>query len=362
MSLENKFVLRVPLDASRVRGFAAGLTVKALTWNQREATQQTLVRLDAEGKGTAIFSFDEQPQETLRVALGPENATPFELRRLQTIAVGVPATVWGDAREAVAAPVRITAWYAWWWQNWQRTFTVRGRVVNDRGVPISGVAVEAFDVDAWWWWTSQEQVGEGITDEDGAFALEFRRGSGWSPWWWWATREWKANAELVGRITAFVGQYSRYGSLTAPTDAPGMEVFRGLLATSSRPLPRSFQAGWEKQGIGNSGLDTSAMESLRERLVEVLPRNFPLPVWPWTTWAPWEDCGSNLIFRVTDRCGDEARVLLNEGISDTRWEVPAALDVTLRARDTGREGKGMAWTLVDYLFPEVPGAVLAHTA
>jgi len=362
MSRENRFVLRVPLDASRVRGFASSLTVKALAWSQQDATQQKLVRLDAEGRGTAIFEFEERPQETLRVALGPENATPFELRRLQTLSINVPAAVWGDAKEAVVPVVPISAWYAWWWQHWKQTFRVTGRVIHPGGVPVAGATVSAFDIDAWWWWTAQEQVAEAVTDDDGAFALEFTRGSGWSAWWWWATREWMSNVELVGRITAFVGQYPRYGSLPAPTNAPSLEVFGALLASSARPMPRRFQAGWDKPGTSNGTIDPGAFESLRERLVEILPRNFPLPVWPWAAWTPWEDCGANLIFRVMDRCGDESTVLLNEGVGETRWEIPSLLDVTLTARDVRPREKGAEWTLVDYLFPEAPDAVLARSA
>jgi hypothetical protein len=342
-----------------------------LAWSKQGVTQQRLVRFGEERTGTAVFELEEQPQEPLRLAVGPESATPFELQRLQTLAVSVPASSWKGKSEALLKPIQISAYHWWWWQHWRQSFKVSGRVVSSGGVPVVGVTVSAFDIDAWWWWTAQERVGEATTDDDGGFALEFTRASGWWPWWWWATRTWQANAEMVGRITAFVGQYPQYGALAAPTAEPSLEVFESLLAASPRPMLTLAQPG---QGTGLGAIEPAALESLRERLVEILPRNFPLPVWPWVRWAPWEDCGANLIFKVTDRCGDETTTLLNETASETRWEIPARLDVTLTTREARFGEKRPGWTLVDHLFPaghsaalngrasEGTGAVLGGTA
>lgn len=371
MPQTQSFVLRIPLDASQVRGFSPDHAVKVAVWGRQSAAQQQTVHFDPRGKAVAAFGFEERPQESLRVALGPASATVFELQRLQTISVSVPAAAWSAANAVTLTPVAISTWFWWWWQHWKQSFRITGRVADPRGGPVAGATVTAFDVDAWWWWTAQESVGEAITDERGAFAVEFVRASGWSPWWWWATREWQANAELVGRITAFVGQYPRFGALAAPTAQPCAAAFEGLLATSARPMPRRLSSGAACQGSG--AIDPAALETLRERLVEILPRNFPLPVWPWAAWAPWEDCGANLRFRVTDECGEESRVLLQEGVSETRWEIPAALDVTLTVREA-RTPKPAGWTLVDYLFPgdraplwrgsagDLRGVVLGETA
>jgi hypothetical protein len=346
---DHRFVLRVPLDASQVSEFCPNCAVRVLVSSKQCAPQQRLVRFSKDKKGTAAFEFESAPQEALRVALGPETATAFELQRMQTIAVNVPASSWSGTSDVAMPAVQISAYYWWWWQHWQQSFKVTGRVVSSRGVPVIGAAVSAFDVDAWWWWTAQERVGEVTTDEDGSFAIEFRRASGWSPWWWWATRDWQANAELVGRITAFVGQYPKFGALVGPTAQPSMEVFQPLLASSSRPMPAKLSPVRPGQGSG-SAIDPAALEGLRERLAEILPRNFPLPVWPWAQWAPWEDCGANLIFKVTDTCGDETTVLLNESVSEARWDIPSTLDVTLTTREARFREKRLGWTLVDYLF------------
>ncbi len=357
MPPESRFVLRVPLDASRVGGFNPDYSVKVMAWMKQGQPQQQLVKLSKEGKGTVRFEFEERPQEAVRVALGPESATPFELQRLQTVSLSVAAAEWSSKNDITLPAMQISTYHWWWWQHWRQSFKVTGRAVSSRGVPIIGATVAAFDIDAWWWWNSQERVGEVTTDEDGAFAIEFTRSSGWWPWWWWVTREWQTNPELVGRITAFVGQYAKFGALPRPAPAPSLDVFQQLLAASPRPRPLRLIG--DGQGIGSGAIDPASLESLRERLVEILPRNFALPVWPWSAWAPWEDCGANLIFKVTDKCGDETTVLLNESVSDARWEIPSALDVTLTTRDVGFRERRPAWSLVDYLFPnkhpEFPG-------
>jgi hypothetical protein len=368
---ENRFVLHVPLDASRVPDFTPGVAVRVLAWSKQGTSQQRLVRFGSSRKSAATFEFEDRPQESLRVALGPETATPFELQRLQTISAAVPVSSWISATEVTLPPMQISQWYWWWWQHWKQNFRITGRVVNASDVPIIGASVSAFDIDALWWWTAQERVGEATTDDDGSFAMEFTRASGWSPWWWWATRAWQPNPELVGRITAFVGQYAKFGALAGPTPVPDLEVFHALLAASPRPMPPRLSLVRSARDNGHTAIDPAALEGLRERLVEILPRNFPLPVWPWSAWAPWEDCGANLIFRVADRCAGETTVLLNESVSETRWEIPSTLDVTLTSRDTALPERRPGWTLVDYLFPasrsplwnaEEPAAALARPA
>jgi hypothetical protein len=353
---ENRFVLRVPLDASRVPEFCPDCKVQVLAWSKQCAPQQRVVRFSKDKKGVATFEFESAPQESLRVALGPEMATAFELQRMQTISVSVPATSWSGTSEVTLPAVQISAYYWWWWQHWQQSFKVTGRVVSSRGVPVIGAAVSAFDIDAWWWWTAQERVGGATTDEDGSFAIEFKRSSGWWPWWWWATRDWQVNAELVGRITAFVGQYAKFWALGAPTPAPSLEVFHPLLASSARPLPRGMSLVQQIER-GTGAIDPASLENLRERLVEILPRDFALPVWPWFRWAPWEDCGANLTFKVMETCGDETTVLLHESVSEARWDIPSTLDVTLTTRAARFREKRLGWTLVDYLFSENRGQV-----
>lgn len=352
MSSANKFVLRVPLDASRVPDFLPDRSVSVLAWYKQGVPQQRIAAFNPQGKGSASFEF-QRPPESLRVALGPETATPADLQRLQTISVTVPSSTWQTGAEVSLPAIRISSYHWWWWQHWRQNFKLTGRVLSARGVPIIGATVSAFDIDAWWWWTAQEQVGRATTDADGCFAIDFTRGCGWWPWWWWVTREWQANPVLVDQITAFVRHYPRLAALGPATPAPSLDVFHSLLASSPRPMPSRFSASLFQSGqtIANSAIDPAALESLRERLIEILPKNFMLPIWPWAAWSPWEDCGANVLFKVTETCADETTVLLNETISEARWDIPSSLDVTLTAREGRFRERALGWTLVDYLFP-----------
>jgi hypothetical protein len=352
MSSANKFVLRVPLDASRVPDFLPDRSVSVLAWYKQGVPQQRIAAFNPQGKGSASFEF-QRPPESLRVALGPETATPADLQRLQTISVTVPSSTWQTGAEVSLPAIRMSSYHWWWWQHWRQNFKLTGRVLSARGVPIIGATVSAFDIDAWWWWTAQEQVGRATTDADGCFAIDFTRGCGWWPWWWWVTREWQANPVLVDQITAFVRHYPRLAALGPATPAPSLDVFHSLLASSPRPMPSRFSASLFQSGqtIANSAIDPAALESLRERLIEILPKNFTLPIWPWAAWSPWEDCGANVLFKVTETCADETTVLLNETISEARWDIPSSLDVTLTAREGRFRERALGWTLVDYLFP-----------
>jgi hypothetical protein len=56
-----------------------------------------------------------------------------------------------------------------------------------------------------------------------------------------------------------------------------------------------------------------------------------LRLWPWYPWQPWFDCSPDIIFKVTQACGGPAKLIVNESIFQTRWDIPAALSVTLVA-------------------------------
>jgi hypothetical protein len=60
---------------------------------------------------------------------------------------------------------------------------------------------------------------------------------------------------------------------------------------------------------------------------------------------------------VTDTCGDETTVLLNESVSEARWDISSTLDVTLTTREAGFREKRFGWSLVDYLFSANRGRV-----
>jgi hypothetical protein len=83
-------------------------------------------------------------------------------------------------------------------------------------------------------------------------------------------------------------------------------------------------------------VDTKQLDTLRERLLRVLP-SIPelerLQVWPWIPWTPWWDCRPDIIFRATQVCDGVEKVVVSENFSSARWNVTSDLSVTLVAHD-----------------------------
>lgn len=341
------FVLRVPVDVSQVPDFTPGRRISVLARNGQGYLEHRMVTFETQDKVTVTFRMEQAP-ESLRVLIGPGTATPSELRYLHTPCVTVPHSAWHASAEVELPSFRVSAWDWWWWQHWRQSFHVTGRVVDAYGRPLAGAAVSAFDVDAWWWWTTREQVGSAVTGSDGSFSIEFNRRCGWQPWWWWATRDWQVDAELMETITGFVRQYPGLGLPAADADyAPSLEIFQPLLASKARPLPPLMAATLSQAG---KTINPAALEPIRERLVEILPRRFPLPVWPWSQWSPWEDCGANLTFRVTETRGSKTTVLVDEGALSAHWDIPRCFDVKLIAPEARSSPASTDWTLVDHYF------------
>jgi hypothetical protein len=344
------FVLRVPIDVSQVPDFTPGRRISVLARSGQGYREHRLVTFETQDNVTVTFQLEQMP-ESLRVLIGPGTATPSELRYLHTPCVTVPPSAWHASAEVELPPIRVSAWHWWWWQHWRQSFYVSGLVVNAYGRPVAGAEVSAFDVDAWWWWTTREQVGSAVTRSDGSFFIEFTRCCGWRPWWWWATRDWQVDAELMEMTTSFVHQNPELGLPAADANsAPSLEIFQPLLTSGTSPLPPMIAATLSQAG---KTINPAALEPIRERLVEILPRRFPLPIWPWSEWSPWEDCGANLIFRVTETQGNETAVLVDEGAVSAHWDIPACFDVKLLAREATSARASTDWTLVDHLFPQV---------
>jgi hypothetical protein len=328
---ENKgFRLEVPLDASQVKHLKPERPVKVIAYG-KGVTREAIAKLDAEGKGTVAFTFDEPPG-TLNVAVGPENASAQDLKNLQTISVNVPASRWNAGNALKLNPVVISSYYWNWWWRWCQTFKVTGRVLCADGSPVAGATVCAFDVDWWWWWTSQEQVGCTTTDSTGSFEIDFTRCCGWWPWYWWLTREWQLDAIVTSKIVDFLRTNPKLGPIPTPSPKPSLDVFQQLLGSSKaskRARPATNVAAKSSLALASSDIDPSVLDGLRSQLLEIIPPEFPYPIWPWYPWWPWWDCGANLIFTVTQTCGLQLNTIVNQTIADTQWDVPTNYNVTL---------------------------------
>ncbi len=218
MSENIEFRLEVPLDASQVKGFSLDRALKVIAYGKRLTVAGT-AKLDAQGKGGVAFVFREAPG-SLKVAVGPENASPDNLKHLQTLSVDVPASKWGSSNELRLTPIVISSYYWRWWLTWCQEFKVTGRVLCADGSPVAGATVCAFDVDWWWWWTSQEQVGCSTTDATGSFEIDFTRCCGWWPWWWWALRDWQLDPIVTEKIIAVLRTNPQFGQIPTPSPKP----------------------------------------------------------------------------------------------------------------------------------------------
>ena len=110
----SNFRLQIPLDASGIKGFKPDRAVKVVAFDAKGHAYEDVVKLDAKGKGIASLVFEELPG-SVRVAVGPENASAEQMKGLQTINVVVASRQWRDKKELTIAAVPISAYYWWWW-------------------------------------------------------------------------------------------------------------------------------------------------------------------------------------------------------------------------------------------------------
>jgi hypothetical protein len=334
MAESQQYRLEVPVDASQAADFKPNHPVKVVAYARSGETRESVVRLSTEGKATASFTFEQAPGP-VQVALGPDTVSADDLKNLQTITANVPASSWASAREVIIPVVPISTYYWRWWLHWCRSFKVTGRLVCSDGSPVAGATVTAYDVDAWWWWTSQEQVGTALTDASGSFEIDFTRCCGWFPWYWWALRYWAVDPYLVDQISAVLKRNLSFGRLPAALPAPSLDVFQKLLASSAKTSRAGVLANAVRPAgnLVDTTVDPNALTDLRDQLLNVLPREFPLPIWPWYPWYPWFECGANLIFKATQVCSGQTQTIVSQTIADTNWDVSTTFNVTLTTND-----------------------------
>jgi hypothetical protein len=312
--------ISIPLDASSVDNFQPDIPVKVALLSTSGVLAAQIVKLDEKGQGVAQFDLKQLPG-SVRVVVGPSEASDQELTQLQTISATISTRTLAN-RETQLAPIVISSFYWHWWHFWCRTFTITGRVVCPDGSPVPGATVCAYDIDWWWWWTSQQQVGCATTDASGAFTITFRWCCGWWPWWWWRARFWQLEPKLVEKIHPLIEHVPSFKP-PIPSPRPSLDVFTSLAAergVATRPA--------------SAEVDLAALPMLRDQLLKKLPISAELAqlrVWPWFPWQPWWDCTPDVIFKVTQECQGQSRLIVDEQFWDTRWDIPTSLSVTLVA-------------------------------
>ncbi len=340
------FELFVPLDASAVGGDGQVAEVQVLARTKAGATYAQTVKLSPKQTALAKLQFESKPA-AVTLYVGPAGASPEQLQGMQTITRTLSLAQ--VAKPQLKLPAISIGTYYWrWWLYRCRRFTIRGRVVCPDGSPVPGAKVCASDVDWWWWWSSQQELACTTTNENGEFQMSFFWCCGYLPLWWWRHRQWQLNTSLAAHVVESLRQHPQLAELPEPTPKPDLEVFARLLDQRAQ-APQSSQL---LAALGNSAalarapraananlpttIDPSVLDMLRPALLPNLkatPALERLRVWPWFPWHPWWDCSPDIVFKVTQECDGETRVIVDEQLADVRPNIPQDLDVTLVAKD-----------------------------
>jgi len=360
-----EFVLIVPIDVSKAEEREAGAAVRVAAVTEKGTLVSQAAKLNRAGKAKVKLEFDERPRD-LKVYVGPGDAKGEELPKLQSLEVRVPRATLAesDQVELESVVVKPAQWI--YWLRWCRDYEITGRITCPDGSGVPGAEVTAFDIDWCWYWVSKLPVATAVTDQQGYYTLKFRWCCGWRPWWWWTVRHWRLDPELLERIQPLLQLDPDLPKPPRPTPTPDPEVFKRLLEeVDDFADPRLLDVGGRHEdtlGVdrlrglrrpdrpdslgdlgGNLGvdpggrLDPEILTRLRDPLLRRLPRVeelIRLRVWPWYPWCGWLDCAPDLVFRVTQDCGDEEdKLLIDENLLSTRWDVADGATINLMALD-----------------------------
>jgi hypothetical protein len=261
--------------------------------------------------------------ETLRFEVDLRPGRPEESRGARANA----------AREINVGNLQLSAALYARWLIICRTYTIHGRVVCRQwqydgptgrwifcDAPVPGARVEVYDVDCFLWWCWRNLIASATTDINGNFTITFR----WCCLLWrpWLLRNWTVDPDLYGRIHALLAG----AGIPVPPPPPGPDPLFLQQLSANAALSPSAARGAKAPGIIDMPV---AAETLRA----VLPQSAELErlrVWPW---YDWDDCAPDVVFRVTQVCHDETRVIYSESNASARNDIPTTLNVTLLANN-----------------------------
>jgi hypothetical protein len=339
--LTKKHTIKVELDASQIEELDRQVALKVAAVKQGEIIGSKVVDLSKMDDASSI------PIEV--EYLTKERSTPMGVQLM--VGPDVP-----DENFLLTKPLKrsISGKYNWkefvydakkwviprliypWWLVWCRSFTIQGQVVCGNGSPVPGATVTAYDVDRWWWWCWKDKVASAVTDANGNFEIKFK----WCCRWWWYPlflkklpylrkkwefflKDWFLDPVLVEKIKVLFEKEGLQHSMPALTPKPDLKTFEILM--------RKLES-FKRLDVGNRMVVApETLENTRQALVKLLP-DAPelkaLHIWPW--W-PWGDCNPDIIFKVTQDCGEPDTIIYEEDCGDTRWNIPTTLNVTLVA-------------------------------
>ena len=260
------------------------------------------------------------------------------------------------SREKIGLPLHVIRR----WLLLCREYTITGRVVKrvqrwdpieqmyvPCDEPVPGAKVEAFDVDCWWFWFKRDLAGTAVTNPDGTFEISFR----WCCLLWlpFPRRRWVIDPDLLKQITEAVRphvgpippeilkspvEFERFLGVSPRGGAGGIASRASEVHVSTTCAkravgePRAASFGKTVSPLSRE-LAVKPLEtgSLVEKIRPLLPR---LPCWPFRA----RDCTPDIVFRVTQECDEEIRVIYDEGPFQARWNIPTNLNVTLLADES----------------------------
>lgn len=334
---ESVFQLELPLDASAVsaRGTAGAVKIAAVTATGK-VVASVIVKLDAKGQGLGKLSVPASAGVT-RVMVGGADVADAALPMLDTLYANLPARRATALSTLVKLPlIRISDFYWQRWLHWCRNFTVSGRLVCADGSPIPGAVVNAFDVDAFWWWTSYQPLGQATTNTNGEFTIQFRWCCNLTPWWWWRLRDWSLDPDLVRRLGKYLQARPEWPVPPRPEPLPNLNIFGPVVNPRPGPVVSPVLNPALVRPLASTVIEPSQLDSVRTSLLQRLPEQRDatlLNVWPWMPFAPWNDCSPDLVFRATQSCGGEHKLIVNESRAQARWNIATNTHVTLVAND-----------------------------
>lgn len=239
-----------------------------------------------------------------------------------------------DIRIAVGTLVLTPAIYLCW-IFCCRTYTIRGRVICRHwqydpatgrfgfcDEPVPGAVVEAYDVDRLFFWYFRDFIQSAVTDMNGNFVIRFR----WCclRWWPWLLKHWAIDPDIYTRVQDLLNQAGRPLPPLPPGPGPDPYYLQQIV-TDAHLAPKArtpLVAG--EPGIIEQPLSADALLAV----LPASPELAALHIWPW-----WDrhDCAPDIVFRVTQVCDHQLRVIRYESNAQTRWDIPTTLDVTLLA-------------------------------
>ncbi len=310
--------LVVPLEASFVEGVDVTRPFKVLLAERGRPIASQTITFDPHGRAEVGFDLAEDSRG-LKVVVGPD-VDDADLLDWQTIDVAVPLRRRRDASVLKLPPIRIGDFHGKLWEC--SRFTIHGRLTCANGLPVPGATVSASVVEGFLWWSSTHEVGTAVTDANGLFTISFTWCCGWRPHVWWHARRWSVEPALYGPIVEAMRRVPRLPPIPRPGPTPDLRIFSALGAGGALDLP-----------VGPD-MDPGVLDRWRERLVAWVPKPPDLVCpWPWCRWEPWRDCRPDLIFRATQFCRGEVRVIVDESWSDVRRDIGTHTHVSLVASD-----------------------------